>query len=252
MNRVASIIFTRKFMKEGVSAENMEDLFSELPEGTKVLGFGEDICRNVMQINVCHEHFKEVPVGSVLPEIIATFTVDEDGIEDCELDLSSVIEDGYVLRGYDIVSKEELRGLEVDNFYIDEWNGFTTAVYDEPAEPLSIEMMQRAYDRLEGNCNKTPTLICSTPSSSTNELYDLWRKDLENNFGIPKTFLNDRDADHLDSIRYSVPIFGNRQDESENPDTEEEVCQHNLVPYQGLFENYNYCEKCGKKESELE
>ena len=237
-------------MKEGISAENMKDLFSELPEGTKVLGFGEDICRNIMQINVYHEHFKEVPVGSVLPEIVATFTVDEDGIEDCKLDLSGVIEEGYELRRYEILKKSE--GVVTSgwiDFHILDSNA---AFYDEPAEPLSIEMMQKAYDRLKGNCNKAPTLICSTPSSSTNKLYDMWRKDLENNFGIPETFLNYRDTDHLDSIRYSVPIFGTTQERSKKSDTIEEVCEHKLAPYQGLFENYNYYEKCGKKESEIE
>lgn len=104
-NRIASIIFARQLMKQGIKACNMEDLMSELPEGTTIVGFGEDPCRNIMQINVSHEKFKEVSIGSIIPEIVAKFTVDEDGVEDCELDLSDVLEDGYKIDNNRIVDE---------------------------------------------------------------------------------------------------------------------------------------------------
>lgn len=143
--RLARIIFTRGLVATGcLKAGNLEDLFAELPEETKIINFAEDLCRDVMQITVEHGSFKEVDVGNEIPEIVAKFTKDADGVEHCEVDLSEV--------------------LVTPRFY---GTPASTVIYDEYADGLVEDIYRSISDSVIHGTGKL--VIAGTPKQCNHE-----------------------------------------------------------------------------------
>lgn len=62
------IDFGRHFLhKIGFDKKWLIRIMEELPEGTEIIGFGEDSCMGVYTIGITHESFPEVSEGSKIP-----------------------------------------------------------------------------------------------------------------------------------------------------------------------------------------
>lgn len=291
-HKLASIIFSREAVYRGISAEMMEDLMSELPKGTSIVNFAEDYCRNVMQITVTHDKFKEVNVGSILPEIVAKFTKDEDGEVDCELDFSEVLEEGYkvvcdentgwrtkVIAGWltEVVEEDtpafvkafaaKLQKIQEDTLF---WSGGIIS-YDEPVAELTLEVMREAFDTLKTN---TSTPRAYGKSHMQDHMMDSFRYATSQTLTLPEGFTVDPKM-MSDEPKQSFPVnyippdtqtsfdswyedFGDfdfdlEEDEPvENTKKDPKFCQHKWKRVTGINRYYVICEHCEVRNKEEE
>lgn len=229
-NRLAKIEISQFVLKNGISAQNMEDLFFELPKGTEIVNFAEDYCRCVKQITVRHEKFKELEEGCEIPQIKATFTKDEDGVEDCELDFTGILEDGYKVeyddKGVEMVVVEDNLTFKVPSPY----EGYYTITMGKSwiQEARSgVSSTQRGgivkplpFKLPEGYQVNCP-VIASSDKKDSQENYGWWSDD-----DIPKFPWED--------------------------DDKKEKCDHKWKKITGINKYYVVCEICDKRNKEEE
>ena len=250
--RLARIVFRNEILKEGLNPEHLEDLFAEIPKEVKVIGFAQDYCRNLLQVTLECDKFKEVRECDMLPELVPVFTEDEECEFDCDIDFSEVLEDGYE-HGYD-----EGRAVFKHKGYY----GSSEVVFDEVVDiERRLGWQTDMIDASRYYLNNGKLIIASTPRAGKNIFYKMWQESLEKDIHIPEYLGIDesekgdwtevREFYHKETNPFAEAMVKPLIEKTQELLTEENNCNHEMVSVQGIYKKHTYCKKCGKKESEL-
>lgn len=83
--RIARLGFTHQalYLAGGIEIDLFNKMLAFLPQGSKIVGLGHDTSLNIDYIFVESDHFREIPVNQIVPDITATFTRDLNGTPHC-------------------------------------------------------------------------------------------------------------------------------------------------------------------------